>query len=127
MRVPADRSLADWVRCLIHDDKLYKFYQTSDWRDLRAAVMEDHHNECEFHKDREDLPIDKRYARADTVHHEFEVKKRPDMALTRYADEPDGTRREVLHPLCNDCHNIVHGRKLMGNPNKRNPVTEEWW
>ncbi|MDY3981706.1 hypothetical protein ACTQZK_06380 [Paraeggerthella sp. LCP19S3_G8] len=127
MRVPSDVPLREWIVSLIDDGKLYRFYKTSDWLELRAAVLEDHHNECEMHKGRGDLPVNERYAKADTVHHEFEVKKHPDMALTRYLTEPDGTRREVLHPLCNDCHNIVHGRRLMGSPSKKKPVTEEWW
>lgn len=104
---------------LARSGRMYKFYKTDDWLHLRAQVMSDHHNECSMCEERGV------YTRADTVHHEFEVKKFPHMALTRWVDEPDGMR-EVLHPLCNDCHNEVHGRKLKGN--KRKPqVNEERW
>lgn len=108
MRVPDTMPLREWIIQLIREGKLYKFYKTVEWLTLRAQVMADHHSECERCAERG------RLTRADTVHHEFEVRKHPHMALTRYVDEPDGTRREVLHPLCNQCHNDVHGRTLKG-------------
>lgn len=120
MHVPRDRSLADWIGELIRTDTLYKFYKTDEWLDLRAEVMGDHHNECERCEEQGKLK------KADTVHHENEVKKFPSMALTRYTEQPDGTRREVLHPLCNQCHNEVHGRTLKGNPPKKQMNEEKW-
>ena len=120
MRVPDNLSLREWILDLIVQGALYKFYKTSDWLDLRASVMHDHHHECERC---ESLG---KYSKADTLHHEFEVKRYPHMALTRYVTDYDGSVREVLHPLCNDCHNIVHGRKINGSKKKK-PVTDEWW
>ena len=120
MHVPRDRRLEDWIRELARDKKLYLFYKSPEWLALRAEVMRDHHNECERCTERGKL------TRAETVHHENEVRKRPDMALTRWVDEPDGTRREVLHPLCNQCHNEVHGRVLSGNPPKPQLNAEKW-
>ena len=134
MRAPNDTPLREWIISLMHSGRMYKFYKTDDWLELRAAVMRDHHNECERCAElgawvksggasvRSTTLF---YMRADTVHHEFEVKKFPHMALTRWVDEPDG-RREVLHPLCNDCHNEVHGRKLKGNAPKPQ-LNEEMW
>lgn len=119
MRVPDNTSLREWIMQLERDGKLYRFYKTEDWRRLRDQVMADHHSECER------CAAQGRYTRADTVHHEFEVRKHPDMALTRYVGDGDG-RREVLHPLCNDCHNEVHGRKLSG-AKPRQPLNEERW
>lgn len=121
MHVPQNVSLSDWIRQLDSEGKLYRFYKTDEWRDLRAEVMADHGHECEAHAARG------KYARADTVHHEFHVRSHPSMALTRWVIEPDGSRREVLHPLCNDCHNEAHGRKLSGGKRKRPPLTEERW
>lgn len=119
IRVPTDVPLREWIISLIREGKLYKFYKTIEWLMLRNEVMTDHHWECERCAERG------RYTRADTVHHEFEVKKFPHMALTRWIDEPDG-RREVLHPLCNDCHNEVHDRKLKGNAPKKQMNEERW-
>ena len=135
MRVPTDTPLREWIVQLIRENRLYRFYKTIEWRALRALVLEDHHYECEMCAElgawvraggssvRSKTMF---LARADTVHHEFEVRKFPHMALTRYVDEPDGTRREVLHPLCNDCHNEVHGRKLKGSKPKPKLNEERW-
>lgn len=120
MHVPTDRSLEAWLRELMGQHKLYLFYKSPEWRQLRAEVMADHHNECERCREQGRLTM------ADTVHHEHEVRKRPDMALTRWITEPDGTRREVLHPLCNQCHNDVHGRTLKGNAPKPQLNAERW-
>lgn len=120
MRVPSDVPLAAWIQTLVDENKLYKFYKTFEWLSLRSEVMADHHNECEMCEERG------RYSRADTVHHEFVVKKHPEMALTRWIEEPDGTRREVLHPLCNRCHNDIHGRTWKGSKPKP-PINEERW
>ena len=119
IRVPSDVSLREWIIQLIREGKLYRFYKTEEWLSLRADVMEDHHNECSRCAERG------RLNRADTVHHEFEVKKFPHMALTRWVDEPEG-RREVLHPLCNDCHNEVHGRRFVGRSPKPQLNEERW-
>ena len=120
MHVPRDRRLADWIGELIRSGKLYLFYKSPEWLALRNEVMTDHHFECERCEEQGKL------TRADTVHHEYEVRKHPSMALTRYTEQPDGTRREVLHPLCNQCHNEVHGRTLKGNPPKQQMNEEKW-
>lgn len=126
MRIPDTMPLREWIIQLIREGKLYKFYKTIEWLSLRAEVMADHHYECEHHKERDDLPPRKRYARADTVHHEFEVREFPHMALTRYIQEADGSMREVLHPLCNDCHNMAHGRRLKGTKPRPQLNDERW-
>ena len=122
MHVPDDRPLASWIRELYADGRAYVFYKTPEWRALRREVMEDHGFACERHAA---LGI---YRRADTVHHELEVRDYPALALTRYVSQPDGSQREVLHPLCNECHNAVHGR-FSGSQRRRRtkPCTEERW
>ena len=117
--VPTDVPLGEWIRQLIRDGREYAFYKTDEWLTLRQEVIRDHHYECERCAERG------RYRRVDTVHHEYEVKKFPHMALTRWVEEPEG-RREVLHPLCNECHNEVHGRKLRGNKPKPQLNEERW-
>ena len=120
MHVPTDRPLASWIRELISAGKLYLFYKSPEWLALRDDVLADHHYECERCEEEGKL------SRADTVHHEYEVKKHPEMALTRWVDEPDGTRREVLHPICNQHHNDEHGRTLKGNTPKPQLNEEKW-
>ena len=134
MRVPSDVSLREWVMQLARDGRLYRFYKTEDWLSLRNAVMEDHHWECERCAElgawvRDSGPLRRSesrfYARASTVHHEYEVRDHPHMALMRWVDSHEG-KVEVLHPLCDLCHNEVHGRLLKGSPTKP-PLTEERW
>lgn len=121
MHVPTNISLGEWIRQLIRDNKLYLFYKTPEWLALRDEIMADHHYECE------DCAEKGKLTRADMVHHEYEVREYPDMALTRYVEDAEGERREVMHPLCNQCHNDRHGRTLKGNAAKRPPVTTERW
>lgn len=121
MHVPLNKPLAAWIYELIEADKLYRFYKTEEWLDLRAEVLADHHGECER------CEREGRLSRADTVHHEFEVRQFPSLALTRYVlDTESGSKREVLHPLCNQCHNDVHGRTLKGNTPKPHLNDERW-
>lgn len=134
MHNPPNVSLEEWIRELIATNKLYKFYKTQEWLTLRAEVMSDHHNECARCKDlgawtREGghLHRSDRYhlRRADTVHHTMEVRDYPSLALTRFVDRPGG-RVEVLLPLCNTCHNEIHGRLFVGQKPKEQLNEERW-
>ena len=121
VRVPSHIALAAWIRELAGEDKLYRFYKTDEWKALRREVMEDHGYTCSMCEERGKL------SKADTVHHEYEVREHPHMALTRYVDDPStGERREVLHPLCNRCHNEIHDRTFKGNEPKPQLNEEKW-
>lgn len=111
MRVPTDRSLASWISELIEQDKLYVFYKTPEFRKIRAEVLRDYHNECKMCREHG------KYTRAKVVHHVHEVRDRPDLALTRWVREPDGSTTENLIPLCMNCHEIAHGRAYAGHDN----------
>lgn len=103
MRVPIDIPLAEWIRSLIRDGEVYKFYKTDDWLELRDDVMRDAHNECQ-HCLRKG-----KYTRAEMVHHINEVRKRPDLALTReFIDPITKEKRTNLVALCNSCHELEH-------------------
>lgn len=97
--------LATWIRQLIRDDKLYTFYKSREWITLRAEVMRDDHHECQHCLQRGI------YTRADMVHHVNEVRKRPDMALTKeYIDNETKEKKRNLVSLCNPCHEAEHDR-----------------
>lgn len=104
MRIPRDIPLRVYILRLIAADKVEKFYQTEDWRDLRADVLEDFHNECQECLKRGE------YTRADCVHHVNEVRVRPDLALSRWYVDEHGKKQPNLVPLCKTCHNIVHDK-----------------
>ncbi len=121
MRVPTDRPLAQWIRELDASGKLYLFYNSPEWKALAAEVIRDHHGECV------DCVAIGDYGRAVTVHHEYEVREHPDMALTRYVIDESGESREVLHPLCMRCHNKRHGRFGGKMPSTSRFVNVERW
>lgn len=121
MHVPRSKPLASWIRELEASGELYKFYNSPEWKALAAVVMRDHHNECE------DCADAGEYSPAQTVHHEYEVREHPELALTRYIEDGDGELREILHALCNRCHNKRHGR-FGGSVSSRKKFTntERW-
>lgn len=108
MRRPTDRSLESWVRELIAEGRLYRFYKSEEFQELRAQALRDHHNECAECAKRG------KYRRAKVVHHVHEVRDRPDLALTRWVREPDGSITENLIPLCQEHHEMAHGRAFAG-------------
>lgn len=102
-RVPRDIPLETWIRQLIKEDTLFKFYKSDDWEELRADVMRDAHNECQ-HCLKKGI-----YKRAEMVHHINEVRKRPDLALTREFVDPITNEKIInLIALCNSCHEMEH-------------------
>ena len=120
MRIPRDIPLAVYIKRLIAEDRIEAFYQSEDWKELREVVLGFFYNECQ-----ECLKIG-RYTRADCVHHVNEVRKRPDLALSRYYMDAKGERKENLVPLCNQCHNIVHDK--LGEYQRKDKFTnEERW
>ena len=102
-RIPVDVPLAVWIRYLIKEDAVWKFYKTDDWEELRDEVMRDAHYECQ-HCLKKGI-----YKRAEMVHHINEVRKRPDLALTReFVDPITNEKRINLVALCNSCHELEH-------------------
>lgn len=120
MRIPSDIPLAKWIRQLIRDNKIERFYQTEDWKELRQAVLEFFHFECQECLKKGD------YTKADCVHHVNEVRIKPDLALSRYYVDEKGQQQPNLVPLCNVCHNIVHDK--LGEWQRKDKFTniERW-
>lgn len=120
MRIPQDKSLNEYIKDLIRRDKVELFYYTDDWKELRADILKDFHNECH------ECLKKGRYTRADCVHHINEVRHRPDLALSRYYTDKEGMRQLNLIPLCNTCHNIIHD-KLTKFKRKDKFTNKEKW
>ena len=120
MRIPKDVPLAVYIKRLIRTDEIMKFYKSDDWKELRQEVLNEHHNECQ------ECLKKGNYTRADCVHHVNEVRKRPDLALSKYYTDKDGNQQRQLVPLCNTCHNIVHDK--LGEWQRKDCFTnEERW
>lgn len=120
MRIPSDISLSAYIRRLIAQDQIEKFYRSEDWKELRQEVKEELHNECQ------ECLKKGVYTRADCVHHVNEVRDRPDLALSKYYTDKNGSRQRQLVTLCNQCHNEVHD-KLKKWQYKDKFVNEEKW
>lgn len=105
-----------WVRKLIADGQLHKFYISPAWERLRREVLREYRGECLWCKERG------YYTPADTVHHVQFVRKWPEMALSKHYVY-QGKQLRNLIPLCRKCHELAHERK---NETKA-PVTPERW
>lgn len=112
--IPIDIPLSTWIRQLIKEDALYKFYKSDEWEELRNEVIRDAHNECQ-HCLKRGI-----YKRAEMVHHINEVRKRPDLALTREFVNPiTGETIINLVALCNSCHELEHPDRFGNYRNQR--------
>lgn len=120
MNIPKDIKLADYIRELIRQNKLYEFYKSKEWLELRQDVLNDFYYECQ------ECLKQGVYTRADCVHHINEVKNRPDLALSRYYTDEDGEEQFNLMPLCNQCHNKIHDK--LGKWQRKDKYTnvEKW-
>lgn len=100
-----DAHLATYIRDLIQEDKLYKFYKSNDWIALRDEVLRENHYECAH------CLANGIYQRAVMVHHVNEVRKHPALALTKEIIDPiTGEKKKNLVPLCFKCHEMEHDR-----------------
>lgn len=113
MRVPLDKSLGQWLRELMAEDKLYKFYKCREWMELRNQVLQMNHHECE------DCRAKGIYTRAKLVHHEHEVRDYPEQALSMYYRDSSGQAHKNLWALCQNCHEVRHERMYRGQDNGR--------
>ena len=113
--------LAKWINELIAKDELYKFYQWRPWRRLAKSVMKENNNECQYCKMRGI------HTAARSVHHVKYIREYPYLALSR-TYEADGEIHNNLIPLCEECHNKVHGKNTTkGKQKKDRFVNEERW
>lgn len=115
--------LARWIRELYKQGKIYKFYKTKEWVALRDRVLSDNHYECE------DCLKRGIYTRAVLVHHDQEVRDRPDLALSYYYRDAAGELHKNLFSLCFTCHEVRHDRAWVGQSSKpREPQlnVERW-
>lgn len=107
-----------WLLQLIREDKMVKFYQSKQWRSVRAKRLKLDHNECQRCK------LQGKYTKAKNVHHKKEVKKFPELAL----------ELENTESLCIVHHNEEHDRYVISSKKKQTKLenfknfdpTERW-
>ncbi len=112
-----EKELRQWICGLIRDDRLYKFYKSKEWQQLKRGVLNDAHNECERCKAKGKI------SKATEVHHVQWVKKHPELALSRTYTYKGQVYKNLL-ALCHDCHDKEHERFKY---KKREKINEERW
>lgn len=120
MHIPESMRIAKWVRQLIREGNVAKFYQSKEWKDLRTEVLEEHFYECQ------ECLKKGIYTRATCVHHVNELKDRPDLAVSKYYVDHRGEKHIQLLPLCNTCHNLIHDKLKSFVDGKKFSNRERW-
>lgn len=116
---PEDK-LRNWIRKCERENAMWKFYKSRWFRSIRAAVLEEQHNECQKCRARGKI------VPADTVHHEKHVRDYPELALTAYYVDENGEEIRNLTAICKSCHALEHPEKLK-NEICTSYVNEERW
>ena len=117
--------LEKWIKELITNNELWRFYKSKYWagnkdiKGLKNEVLEEQHYECQ------ECLKEGKIAKADTVHHVQFVRKHPRLALSKYYTYK-GKQYKNLIAVCAACHNRLHPEKHFYKK-KSKPLTEERW
>jgi 5-methylcytosine-specific restriction endonuclease McrA len=101
----------------INEGQLWKFYKSKEWRNLRPKILIEQNYECQYCKTMGII------TKAVTVHHVQEVRKHPELALSRYYYDENGSKQRQLVSICKACHNKEHDRIF----EKKVPLNIERW
>lgn len=108
------------IRQWVADGNELDFYRSYDWKKRRREVLALDKHECQRCKARG------RYSKATMVHHVKHLRDRPDLALSVWDIQPDGTKVRQLVSLCDRCHDEEHPER-MKQYQKKEPLTKERW
>lgn len=88
-----------------------KIYKNKKWKEVRELVLKLDHYQCQrCNHNMFSSKEPKRLTKAVLVHHIYSAETFPQY---RYSMFVNGKRNLVS--LCNDCHEIIHGRKKANN------------
>lgn len=97
-----EKDLIKWINKLIKQDKMYQFYKSKKWINLKNEVMEEFHHECYLCRQQGKI------SRAYIVHHIFHVRDYPQYALSRFVlNRETGKKERNLIAVCLSCHETV--------------------
>lgn len=106
--------LEQYIRQLIKENKLYKFYKSDEWQELRQQIIFEQHNECILCRQKGIInPID-------IVHHVEYVRSKPRLALSKYYIDKKGKQKLNLLGVCHAHHEQLHNRFGTGENNYNN-------
>lgn len=106
------------LMALLSAGKENVWYNSGDWKAVKAAVRKIDHDDCLICK-----AMGRRRA-AHIVHHVRHLRDRPDLALSIY--DPDTGARQLIS-VCKDCHEMLHPEAQRQYRPHGKPVTEERW
>ena len=109
--------LEQWIKELMQQDKLWKFYKSKEFIKVKKEVMKEQKNECQECLKQGKITL------ADTVHHVQFVRKYPSLALSKYYFYK-GKQYKNLVAVCKSCHNKLHPEKSFA---KKPKLNEEKW
>lgn len=109
--------LVAWIKELISERCLWKFYKSKEWRQVKDEVLKEQKHECQECLRQGKITI------ADTVHHVQFVRKWPELALSKYYVY-NGKQYRNLIAVCRECHNKLHPEKSF---KKKEPLNSERW
>lgn len=105
MRLSDYESTAQCINDLIRKGKVKEFYSSAPWLKLRMQVIKESNFECQLCRAKGEVVTDTgetddtgKKKRVLSVHHIQELRKRPDLALTR----------SNLICICDECHYQIH-------------------
>lgn len=110
----------DQIRAWIAAGREQTFYVSYNWKKKRREVLALDRHECQKCKARG------KYSKATMVHHVKHLRDRPDLALSVWDMQPDGTKVRQLISLCGDCHAEEHPER-MRQYKPSEPLTAERW
>lgn len=96
--------LVQWIRELIDQDALWKFYKSKEFVKLKDGILKKQHYECQVCREQGII------TKADTVHHIQYVRSHPELALSEYYND-NGQQKRNLIAVCKSCHNKIHTEK----------------
>lgn len=117
MEFDPDSWPACWIlEILARDGDAHEFYASKWWRRIRKKVLRDQHGECWLCRQKRPPVITRESDGVRMhVHHLYELRQRPDLALSITA--LDGSPNLVV--LCDSCHwEQHHKRKAYENPER---------
>ncbi len=100
------------------EKEIQAFYESPEWKDTRAEVLDELKNECQACKAKG------YFKKAILVHHVNWIKLHPELKLAKWYVDGDGVIRRNLVPLCFLCHKAEH--KWL-DKKKADPITPERW
>lgn len=123
--------LKKWIEELKAEGKLWKFYKSKEWIELKSEVLREHHYECyECKKQgkitRYDIDDKGNKTLICTVHHIQYVRKNPALALSK-TYEYQGKIYLNLVPVCKACHNKLHPEKNKRDKKQTGYTNQERW